>query len=158
MDDRDAASTSAPSDFDWAVRAHIYQVFGETGQAPVLPEIAAVVGRTEHQVRMSLEALHEAHEIAPLPEGDGVWMANPFSGVPTDYEVETDNMTCYAPCAWDALGVAAILEKDAWIRTRCAESGEPMEFGVRDGALAGGPGVIHLVTPIRDAWIDIGFT
>ena len=29
---------------------------------------------------------------------------------------------------------------------------------VRDGQLAGDEGVIHLVTPPRDAWLDIGFT
>jgi len=33
-----------------------------------------------------------------------------------------------------------------------------MEFGVRDGQLAGDDGVIHLVTPPRDAWLDIVFT
>ena len=85
-------------------------------------------------------------------------MANPFSGVPTDYVVQTANMTCYANCAWDALGVAAILGRDAWTRAPCAESGDPLEFGVRDGGLASDAGVIHLVTPLRDAWVDIGFT
>ena len=67
-------------------------------------------------------------------------------------------MTCYANCAWGALGVPAILGTDGWTRTRCQESGVPMEFGVRDGQLAGDDGVIHLVTPPRDAWLDIGFT
>ncbi len=33
-----------------------------------------------------------------------------------------------------------------------------MEFGIRHGRLEGDDGVIHLVTPIRDAWDDIGFT
>jgi hypothetical protein len=66
-------------------------------------------------------------------------------------------MTCYANCAWDALGVPAILGTDGWTQTRCPESGVPMEFGVRDGQAAGNA-VIHLVTPPRDAWLDIGFT
>ena len=85
-------------------------------------------------------------------------MANPFSATETEYPVETPNMTCYANCAWGALGVPAILGTDGWTRTRCQESGVPMEFGVRDGQLAGDDGVIHLVTPPRDAWLDIGFT
>ena len=148
-----------PTDFDWSVRAAIYRSFADTGRAPVLPELAVMVGgATEHQIRESLERLFAAHEIAPLPDGDGVWMANPFSGVPTEYPVETPHMTCWANCAWDALGVPAILDTDGWTRTRCAESGEPMEFGVVDGTLSGDDGVIHLVTPLRDAWIDIGFT
>jgi len=146
------------TELDWAVRARIYQSFACSGRAPALAELAAAVGATEHQIRGSLQRLFEAHEIAPSPDGDGVWMANPFSGVPTDYVVETSDMTCYAPCAWDALGVAAILDTDVEIRTRCAHSEIPLGFGVRDGALTGDAGVIHLVTPIRRAWDDIGFT
>lgn len=148
---------TAPSDFDWAVRTRIYRGFAEAGRAPVVPEIAAAVGGTEFQVRASLQHLYSAHEIAPLTDGDGVWMANPFSNVPTDFPVETQTMTCYASCAWDALGVPAILGTDGWTRTRCAESGEALDFGVEAGVVKGN-GVIHLVTPIRDAWSDIGFT
>jgi len=167
-------------DLDWAVRAEIYRVFAETGSAPTLEEIARAAGGTErgtqpqpdlsdpsgaacpglspNDVRAALGRLYAAHEIAPLPDGSGVWMANPFSAVRTDYLVETRRMICYAACAWDAFGVPAILGGDAWISTRCAGSGEPLEFGVREGALAGADGVIHLVTPLRDAWVDIGFT
>ena len=153
-----SGGASALTDFDWAVRSRIYETFAATGSAPVIPEIAAFVGGTEFQVRSALQRLYGAQEIALLPNGDGVWMANPFSGVPTDYVVETAEMTCYAPCAWDAMGVPALLESDGWIRTRCAGTGEPLEFGIEGGALKGDDGVIHLITPIRDAWIDIGFT
>lgn len=146
------------TEFDWAVRTSIYQSFARTGGAPALGQLAAEVGATEHQIRTSLLALFDAHEIAPKPDGDGVWMANPFSGVPTDFPVETPTMTCFANCAWDALGVPAIVESDGWTRTHCAESGEELEFGVEDRKLQGDSGVIHLVTPIRDAWVDIGFT
>jgi hypothetical protein len=146
------------TDWDWAVRAEIYRTLAEHGSVPTIGELAAAVGGTEDRVRVALQRLFEAHQIAPLPSGDGVWMAHPFSGVPTDYVVKTPRMTCYANCAWDALGVPAILGSDGWTSTRCAESGEPMEFGIRDGALRGDDGVVHLVTPIRDAWVDIGFT
>ena len=152
-------SSAAPlTDFDWTVRTFIYQSFAESGRAPVLGAMAAAAGGTEHQVRESLQRLFAVHEIAPTSNGDGVWMANPFSAVPTDYVVETPDMTCYANCAWDALGVAAILDTDAWTRAHCAESGDEIEFGIRDGALGGDDGVIHLVTPLRLAWDDIGFT
>lgn len=150
--------TGAPTDFDWSVRTRIYQSFATRGAAPALAEIAATEGTTESKVRASLTRLYEAHEVAPTRDGNGVWMANPFSAVPTDYVVETPEMTCYANCAWDALGVPAILGTDGWTRTVCAESREALEFGVRDGRLEGDQGVIHLVTPLRDAWVDIGFT
>lgn len=148
----------SPVELDWAVRAEIYRVFAERGSAPVVGELAAAVGGTEHRVRDSLQALFEAHEIAPLPGGAGVWMAHPFSAVPTDFVVRTPEMTCYANCAWDALGVPAILGTDGWTRTHCAHSGEPMEFGVRRGRVEGDAGVAHFLTPLREAWTDIGFT
>jgi hypothetical protein len=151
-------SVAKPTDLDWTVRTRIYEAFAETGRAPALGQLAAVVGSTEHRIRESLRRLYAAHEVAPLPGEAGVWMANPFAGVPTAYEIETPNMTCYANCAWDALGVPAILGTDGWTRTRCAWSEEPLEFGVRGGELEGAGGVIHLVTPLRDAWVDIGFT
>ena len=144
--------------FDWAVRTEVYDTFAERGSAPTVEELAAAVRSTEVQVRTAFQRLFDAHELVPLPTGDAVWMANPFSGVPTDYPVTTPHMACYANCAWDALGVAAILDTDGWTRTVCAESGEVMEFGVRGGRLDGDDGVIHLVTPPRDAWVDIGFT
>lgn len=146
------------TEWDWAVRAEIYRTFAERGSAPTLAELAATMGETEDRVRLALQYLFEAHQIAPRPNGDGVWIANPFSGVPTDYVVETPRMTCYANCAWDALGVPAVLGTDGLTSTRCAESGEPMRFGIRDGALVGDDGVVHLLTPPRDAWLDIGFT
>ena len=152
------SSAGQITDFDWAVRTNIYQFFGESGRAPALGAMAAALGGTEHQIRVSLQRLFEAHEIAPSPDGNAIWMANPFSGVPTDYVVETPDMTCYANCAWDALGVPAILGTDGWTRSHCAESGEQLEFGVRDGLLEGDDGVIHLVTLIGHAWDDIGFT
>lgn len=147
-----------PSDFDWGVRTHIYRTFAETGRPPVLGQMAAAAGATEHQIQASLQRLFAAHEIAPTPDGAGVWMANPFSGVPTDYVVETPDTTCWANCAWDALGIPALLGTDGWTRTHCAESVAALEFGIRGGVLTGDDGVIHLVTPIRHAWDDIGFT
>ena len=152
------SDSAALTEFDWDVRTHIYRSFAESGQAPTLGAIAAGARSTENRVQVSLQKLFEAHEIAPLPDGRGIWMANPFSGIPTDYVVTTPEMTCYANCAWDALGVPAILGTDGWTRTKCAESGTALEFGILDGILGGDDGVIHLVTPLRRAWEDIGFT
>ena len=151
-------SGEGPTERDWAVRTSIYESFATTGRAPAIGALAARHGVTEHSVQGSLERLFEAHEIAPLPGGGGVWMANPFSSVPTDFVVETTEMSCWANCAWDALGVPAIIGGDARIRMHCAQSGDPLELAVEAGALKGDEGVIHLVTPIRDAWVDIGFT
>ena len=145
------------TELDWSVRGEVYATFGRTGRAPSIDELAIFADVTEPMARESLARLADGHHLALLPDG-GVWMANPFSAVPTEYPVDTPKMSCWANCAWDALGVPAILGVDGWTRTQCAESGTPLEFGVRDGQVEGDDGVIHLVTPIRDAWVDIGFT
>jgi hypothetical protein len=151
-------SGAGPSDFDWAVRAEIYRVFADVGSSPSFEQLSAALDASVARIGESVAVLYEAHEIAPLPDGSGVWMANPFAATETEYPVETPTMTVYANCAWDALGVPAILGTDGWTRTRCQESHVAMEFGVRDGRLEGDDSVIHLVTPPRDAWLDIGFT
>lgn len=149
---------SEPTELDWSVRTAIYDSFAASGRAPSYAELGARFDRTEAEIAASVEVLFEAHEIAPLPDGSGVWMANPFSAVETAYPVVTPTMSTYANCAWDALGVPAILGTDGWIDTRCMESGTPLSFGVRDGELRGDDGVIHMVVPIRHAWDDIGYT
>ena len=108
-----------PSDFDWSIRSEIYRVFAETGASPSLEQLASSFGASPEQIAASLTLLYDAHEIVPMPDGSGVWMANPFSATETEYPVETPHLTCYANCAWDALGVPAILGTDGWIRTRC---------------------------------------
>jgi len=149
---------SSPSELDWAIRTEIYGSFGRIGASPSAADLSDRFDVTPEGITASLERLHAAHEIAPTLDGREVWMANPFSAVETAYPVETPHMSCWSNCAWDALGVAAILGVDGWTRTNCAESGSPLEFGVRDGERAGDDGVIHLVTPLRHAWDNIGFT
>jgi hypothetical protein len=155
---RGASDGGPPTDFDWGVRTHVYGAFARTGEAPSLEDLAALTGAPPGRVRAALETLQRAHQLALQPSGE-VWMAHPFSATPTRYSVETPDFTCWASCAWDALGVPAVLGTDASIETECAGSGEPLEFGVERGKVVGdGETVIHLLTPLRDAWDDIGFT
>lgn len=148
-----------PSDFDWGVRTLVYGAFARSGTAPSIDDLVAFTGATPGRIKASLRKLEDAHELATDPDDGGVWMAHPFSAVTTDYPVETSAMMCHANCAWDALGVPAILGTDGWTRTKCAGSGEPIEFGVERSKVVGDADVvIHLVTPLRRVWDDIGFT
>jgi hypothetical protein len=143
---------------DWDVRAIVYRSFAERMRAPSTEEIAEEIRLGDSDVLESLARLEAAHQIALLPDRSGVWMANPFSAVPTAFPVRTDRGTCWANCAWDALGVPGILGVDTWTDAHCANSGEPIAFGVRGGHRIGDDGLVHLVVPPRDAWEDIGFT
>lgn len=148
----------ALNDRDWAVRAEVYRHFARTGHGPANIELARATGLSADEVEASLRRLEDGHHLALFPDRHEVWMAHPFSAVPTDYPVETERGLFFANCAWDALGIPAILGIDGWTRAHCAATGVPIPYGVRDGAFAGEPGVIHLVVPPREAWEDIGFT
>jgi hypothetical protein len=153
-----STTEAEPGDFDWTVRAAVYRGFAES-RAP--PSVAALAGALEvepRDVQGSLRRLEAGHHLTLLPDGSGVWMAHPFSALPTAYAVDTPRGRYWANCAWDALGVPAILGLDGQIEARCALSGEPLGFGVRDGRRVGDAGIVHLVVPPRDAWRDIGFT
>lgn len=156
---RGPEGSDPPDDFDWTVRTHVYAAFGRSGKAPSVGDLAALTGASPGRVKASLLKLQEAHEVAARDGGEGVWMAHPFSAVPTAYPVQTPDFTCHANCAWDALGVPAILGTDGWTDTRCAATDEPVAFGVEKGGVVGDEAVIiHLLTPLRHAWDDIGFT
>jgi hypothetical protein len=152
--------TGAPAltDFDWRVRGTVYSLLAQTTEAPSSATLAEALSCTVAEVQASLRALQSNHHIGLFPDRDEAWIVNPFSAVPTEYPVETERGRFWAACAWDALGVPAMLGMDGWTETRCAGSGTPLSFGVKDGVLRGDDGFIHLVVPLRDAWHDIGFT
>jgi hypothetical protein len=148
-----------PDAFDWGLRTHVYATFARSGKAPSVDDLSAVTGAPSARVTASLRSLAEARELVLDPERREIRMAHPFSAVPTDFSVETPDFTCWANCAWDALGVPAILGADASIRTTCPATGDALEFGVEKRKVVGSDDVVvHLLTPLRKAWEDIGFT
>lgn len=153
-----SAATEPPDDFPWTLRTEVYRHFGRTTRAPSVDALAAWSGRSRAAVLEALDVLEKTHHIALLPDRTGIWMANPFSATPTAFPVDTERGRFWANCAWDALGVPAILGIDGWTEAQCAGSGEPVSFGVRDGRRQGDDALIHLVVPPRHAWDDIGFT
>ncbi len=84
-------------------------------------------------------------------------MAHPFSGVPTDYEVEApDGRRWWANCAWDAVAIPGLVG-GATIRARMTTDGSLLEVDIRDGVVSPDH-VIHFRVPARNFWDDIGFT
>lgn len=142
---------------DWEVRTAVYRLTVETRRVPSSEAVGEALGMGSAAVRAALCRLQEHHHLGLFPD-DEVAIANPFSAVETAYPVDTARGRYWATCAWDALGIPAILGIDGWTETRCAGSGAPLSFGVRDGRLAGDDAVVHMVVPLREAWADIGFT
>ena len=145
-------------DVDRRVRLAVYRHFVERGGAPSPDEVSAEVGLAAGEVCASLERLDAAHVLVLHPETRRLWMAMPFSAVPTSFRVRTARGVWWANCAWDALGISAMLQVPAEVVTSCGECGDPPPVRTTGRVLAAGSGVVHFAVPAAEWWADIGFT
>ena len=145
--------------YDSRIRLWIYQHFADTGRAPSPVEIAAHFGLTPDHVERALHRLQaEDDALVLIPGGPYIWMAEPFSAVPTSFLVRSGTRQWWGNCIWDGLAVLALLGVDGAVSTACPVSGQALVVSVVDGALVAAPGVVHFAVAARDWWRDIGFT
>jgi len=140
-----------------AVRLFIYRHFVETGGAPDVPAISKANRIGELDAAAVLHSLADRHAIVLAPASTNVWMAHPFSAVPTAYPVAARGRTYFANCAWDAAGILSMLEVDGECRTRCADCGQELSIRVRGGELEG-DGIVHFAVPPHRFWDNVGYT
>ena len=141
------------SERDWQLRAEIYAHFVTLGRPPSAAELARERGEAEAATHAAFQRLHTAHQIL-LDEAGDIMMANPLAGRPTDYAVYlNDERRLWANCAWDALGVSALLAQDARVVAGHPNSGAKMRFGVVDGELRAPDWLVHFALPFR-RWYD----
>ncbi len=144
---------------DSVVRLAIYRKIVDEGSPPTVSEIADGLGITTSEIETSLHRLADGHAIVLQPGTSEIWMAAPFSAVPTRFDVTVGGRQYFANCIWDALGVPACLHADARIDSSCPDCAEPMRLDVRDGALQEpADGVLHFAIPAAKWWEDIGAT
>jgi ribonuclease HI len=144
------------SELERHVRLFVYRHFIDTTKAPDVKAIAASVGARELEVIGALHKLADMRALVLAPATTTIWMAHPFSAVPTAYPVHARGRTYFANCAWDAAGVLSLLG-DGETRTRCDECGADLTLTVRDRQLAG-EGVVHFAVPPRRFWENVAFT
>ena len=156
---RDAATRTLMNDnLLFRVRHFVYEQAVEHGSIPAREAIGAALNIGESETDGALAQLSELHHLALLPSGE-IMMAQPFSAIPTAYVVSADQHTWWAPCLWDALGIAAMVGDDVRIRTSCADCNEGVILSVEGGAPAfPAEAIMHFVVPARDWWQDIVFT
>ena len=142
---------------DVRVRANVYDFTMRTGAPPTSGEVARAMSLTRDDVLAAFRRLADAHVLVLKPDTGEILMANPFSAVPTPFLVETAKFSAYGNCIWDALGIPAMLGRDARIITSCADCGASAEITVSAGAV-NGDGTLHFAIPARDWWNDIVFT
>lgn len=140
------------------LRHLVYRKFLETGTAPGVDDLARELATPVEAVRTALESLQAEHALVLAPATSGtIWMAHPFSNVRTDYRVASTDRSWWANCAWDTLGIASLLHRDADIQSRCACCAEPITLTARDGVI-GGHALLHFVVPPRRFWENVGYT
>ena len=139
------------------IRESVYRAIVDSGRAPGIEAIAAAVGITAAECCRALHELADAHVLVLGDDGETIRFAAPFAGVETPFRVRSGSGSWFAPCAWDAFGIAAALHADVRIEARCASSGVPLECGVRRGA-SYGKAVVHMLVPAARFWEDIVYT
>lgn len=141
---------------DLRVRHAIYTSLA-VGEKPTAAGLAAQLHVNADDVRSAFERLAAAHALVLDPQTREVWMALPFSAVPTDFRVTSGERSWFANCAWDAFGIPALLQRDAVITTSCLDCAEVLTYQVNGPMMTGG-GVVHFSVPAARWWDDIGFT
>jgi len=146
--------------FDREVRLAVYRTVVAESRPPSVPEVAAELGVATADVDTSLHRLADGHVLVLTPGTNSIWMAAPFSAIPTPFEVTVGQRRYFANCIWDALGIPACLHADALIDTFCPDCSEPIRFRVSDDALEDTPtdARIHFSVPAARWWEDIGAT
>ena len=143
----------------WDIRAFIYQHFANTTRAPRVDETADTFALTHKEAASAYEALHARHAFFLKPGTHEILMANPFSNVETPFRAHAHGKTYFANCAWDSLGIPAMLDADATVEARDPLSEAPITYAVHDGQLVIDPGYfMHFPLPAARWYDDLVFT
>jgi len=73
---------------DKEIRYHIYKVFTEATRPPTTGDVAKFHNIDISQAEESYKRLANAHQIALAPGSFSIWMAHPFSSLPTNFTVD----------------------------------------------------------------------
>lgn len=144
------------ADFVKQVRLDVLHEASSSGRVPDAAEVAEHLGRSAREVVEAFRQLAESH-VYVLEPGDAtrLRMANPFSAVPTPFNVQVGGRQYFGNCVWDALGVVSLLGGEGRVRTVCPDCQEPMILDVSGRHLTPLEGVVHFGVPARRWWDDI---
>lgn len=143
--------------FAWRLRGHLYRRTRDSGAVPTRAGLCTDLRATAGEVDEALRFLADRLVLA-LDDAGEVWMAHPFSAVPTSYRVETPIGDYWANCAWDAIAIPITLDIDGRTRARCPHSQAAIDLVVAAGRVEPTGTAVLLPVPARHFWDDIGFT
>jgi Alkylmercury lyase len=145
-------------EFDTQVKLALYHHFAATGRAPSPEELAQQIDSNPKDVMESYQRLRAQRLLVLEADGSSIRMAPPFSGVSTQHIVEADGIQYFANCAWDALGIPAVLHKAGTVHSQCAQSREPLHLSVGLQGPEPSDWLFHCLVPAAKWWDDIVFT
>ena len=152
-------------DRDARLRRHIYDVTLATGVPPTMAALAEASGLPAADVNAGLQQLAAGRIVVLQPGSGEILMAPPFAAVPTPFVVTIDGgdrasapFSCYANCAWDALGVPIMMRTPARVTTACGCCGESMTLDVAPDRPPDGDSIVHFAVPAIQWWKDVVFT
>ena len=142
----------------WQIRHFVYNHFADMTLPPSMDVTAAHFNISTEDAGEYYKELHNRHAIFLDLETLTIRMANPFSGIPTDFKVHANGQTYSANCAWDMLGIPAALHTDAVIEAKFTESGESIQLEVKDGEVTNGELLVHFPLSFSHWYDDLTFT
>jgi len=146
----------------WQVRAFVYHHFADTSHPPSVDETAHQFSIDVEKASALYQELHNRHALFFDLETMTIRMANPFSGITTDFKVHANGKTYYANCAWDMLGIPAALHSDAVIEAVCTESNDLVQLEIKNGQPHAPGGLsnllVHFPLPFSRWYDDLVFT
>ena len=140
------------------IRVFVYDWIVAHGEPPTTQDIGAHLCITSAEARDAIANLNIGKTVLCNPADGEIWMAGPFAAAETPYRVIGEHASWWANCAWDSLGIAAIVGEDVTVEASCADCGDPMRVRVKRGQGVQGAGLIHLLVPMREWYRDIGYT
>ena len=142
----------------WHARHYIYSHIADTTRPPSVDETATHFGISKEEASELYKELHNRHALFLDVDKVAIRMANPFSGIPTDFKVHANGRTYFANCAWDMLGIPAALHCDAVIDAVCTESNDTVRLEIKNGQVTDSDLLIHFPLPFARWYDDLVFT
>jgi hypothetical protein len=139
-----------------AVHRQVLRHFATTGTAPSDADLAEVAAGAGLDPRAVLRRLAE-DDLVAVDEAGQLVAAYPFSPTPTPHLVDAAGVRMYAMCAVDALGIPAMLGRDATITSTDPQIGDPIAVTVTNGDAAFTPAssvVVYAVSGLGSRSVD----
>jgi hypothetical protein len=147
-----------PENASGGVRCFVYDYVIREGLPPSIAVAAEALSRTADETKAAFQRLADEHVLVLQKGSDEILMAAPFSAVPTPFLVKVGEREYYANCIWDALGIPAMLKRDADITSSCGCCGRAMKLRIANNALAEARGLAHFALPAARWWDNVVFT